>query len=87
MKITCWDIDQNGKDYLYQWKFLPFGLNNAFEEFQRMMDQVFVGLDFAQCYIDDIIVFSSTMEEHGHYLQDVFEHLGVHGFKLHPKKM
>jgi hypothetical protein len=24
------------------------------------------------------------MEEHGHYLQDVFEHLGLPGFKLHP---
>jgi hypothetical protein len=52
-----------------------------------MMDQVFVGLDFAKCYIDDIIVFNSTMEEHGHYLHNVFEHLGVHGFKLHPKKL
>jgi hypothetical protein len=25
-------------------------------------------LDFAKCYIDDIIVFNSTMEEHGHHL-------------------
>jgi hypothetical protein len=24
-----WGIDQNGKDYLYQWKFLPLGLKNA----------------------------------------------------------
>jgi hypothetical protein len=28
------------------------------------MDQVLIGLDFAKCYIDDIIVFSATMEEH-----------------------
>jgi hypothetical protein len=41
-----------------------------------MMDQVFIGLDCAKCYIDNIIVFSSTMEEHGHHLLDMFEHMG-----------
>jgi hypothetical protein len=28
--ITFWGIDQNGMDSLYNWKFLPFGLKNAF---------------------------------------------------------
>jgi hypothetical protein len=28
------------------------------------MDQVLIGLDVSKCYIDDIIVFSATMEEH-----------------------
>jgi hypothetical protein len=28
------------------------------------MDQVLIGLDFAKCYIDNIIVFSATMDEH-----------------------
>jgi hypothetical protein len=27
------------------------------------MDQMLIGLDFAKCYIDDIIMFSATMEE------------------------
>jgi hypothetical protein len=48
VNISFWGIDQNRKDYLYQWKFLPFGLKNAFIKFQRMMDQVFAGLDFAK---------------------------------------
>ncbi len=30
VKITFWGIDQNGMDSLYNWKFLPFGLKNAF---------------------------------------------------------
>jgi len=50
------------------------------------MDHVLVGLDFAKCYIDDIIVFSSTIEEHGHPLQDMCECLGVHGSKLYQGK-
>ncbi len=37
-KMTFKGIDLNGKDCLYQWWFLPFGLNNAFVKFQRVMD-------------------------------------------------
>jgi len=29
VKTTFWGIDPHGKDYLYQWKFLPFGLKNV----------------------------------------------------------
>ena len=45
-----------------------------------------MGLDFAQCYIDDIIVYSNTIEEHQRHLQVVFECLRAHGLKLHPGK-
>ncbi len=48
-----------------------------------MRDQVLIGLDCAKCKIDNIIVFSSTMEKHGHHLPDMFEHLGAHGLKWH----
>jgi hypothetical protein len=33
VKTTFWGIDPHGKDYLYHWRFLPFGLNNAFVNF------------------------------------------------------
>lgn len=58
-------------------------MKNVTTKFQRVMDQVFIGLDCAKCYIDNIIVFSSTMGQHGHHLQDMFENLGAHGLKLH----
>jgi hypothetical protein len=29
VKTIFWGINPHGKDYLYQWKFLPFGLKNA----------------------------------------------------------
>jgi len=66
VKMTFWSIDHHWKDCLYPWKFLPFGLKSAFEKFQRIMDQMLVG--FVKCYIDDIIVFSLTPEDHMHHL-------------------
>ena len=65
---------------------MPFGLKNALAEFQRVMDRILAGLDFARCYIDDIIVYSSIVEEHQRHLQQVFERLREHGLKLHPGK-
>jgi hypothetical protein len=47
-KTAFWGIDKDGKDRLYQWKFLPFGLKNAPAEFQRVMDRVFSGLEFVR---------------------------------------
>ena len=37
-KLVFWGIDENGKDQLYQWRFLPFGLKNAQVEFQCVMN-------------------------------------------------
>jgi hypothetical protein len=60
-----WGIDPHWKDYLYQWWFLPFGLKNVLAKFQRVMDWALVGLCFAKCYIDNIIIFNLTSEDHG----------------------
>ncbi len=63
-KTTFWGINSHGKDCLYEWKFLPFGLKNAHVEFQRVLDRILAGLDFVRCYIDDIVVYNDTVEEH-----------------------
>ena len=68
VKTAFWGIDDDGRDMLFHWKFLPFGLKNAPAEFQRVMDQVLKGLPFARCYIDDVIIFSDTPEEHVKHL-------------------
>jgi hypothetical protein len=70
----------------HQWKFLPFGLKNAPAEFQRVLDRVFSGLEVVKCYIDDIIVFSTSSQKHRTHLADVFAKLRLHGLKLHPGK-
>jgi hypothetical protein len=50
------------------------------------MDQVLSGLPFARCYIDDVIIFSKTPQEHVRHLQAVFEWLRRWGLCLHHGK-
>jgi hypothetical protein len=82
-KTAFWGVNSHSTDCLYQWKFLPFGLKNTPIEFQCVMDRILAGLDFVQCYINDIVVYNDTMEEHQINLQIVFERLKVHGLCLH----
>ncbi|BBN03753.1 hypothetical protein Mp_2g26090 [Marchantia polymorpha subsp. ruderalis] len=86
IKTAFWGVNSHGKDCLYRWRFLPFGLKNAPAEFQRVMDRILAGLDFVRCYIYDILVCSDTVEQHQIHLQIVFERLRAHGLRLHPGK-
>ena len=57
---------------MYEWVRLPMGLKNAPGEFQRFMEHCLDGLrdDISTIpYIDDIIVFSQTFEDHVHHIQ------------------
>ena len=73
---------------LYEFNVLRFGLTNAPPNFQRLMGKVLHGLDWKICliYIDDIIIFSSTFEEHLHRLALVFTRLREANLKLKPSK-
>ena len=50
------------------------------------MDQVLFGLPFVRCYIDDVIIFCKTPQEHVRHLQAVFEWLRWWGLHLHHGK-
>ena len=61
------------------WEFIvmPFGLCNAPASFQRLMNKVFTGTigDFVLVYLDDILVFSRTIEEHWEHLRQALQRL------------
>ena len=63
----------------YQFKILPFGLTNAPSTFMKVMDGIFSKYsDFVLVYIDDILIFSKTKEEHLQHLQTVLQLLRKH---------
>ena len=73
---------------LFEFMKTPFGLANAPSVFQRTMDQVLAGL-IGKCvfvYIDDILVYSDSVEDHKDHLQQVFDRLRQHGLRLKPSK-
>jgi len=65
---------------------MPFGLQNAGQTFQRMMDEVMNGLEYTFCYLDDILVASATPEEHVEHLTEVLARLERHGLVLNGEK-
>ncbi|CAF4545674.1 unnamed protein product, partial [Rotaria magnacalcarata] len=73
---------------LYEFLVMPFGLSNAPATFQRLMDIVLAGIKWQSClvYIDDIIVFSPTFEQHVHDLSIVFDRLTNTGLTLKASK-
>ena len=52
---------------------LPFGLRNAGQTFQWLMDQVLGGLPYCFVYVDDILVFSPELSYHVVHLREVLE--------------
>lgn len=72
----------------YEWLRMPFGLKNAPATFQKLMNIVLLGLQGSQCfvYIDDVVIYASTMEEHSQKLKKVFQRLRHHNLKLQPEK-
>ena len=69
---------------LYEFNRMPFGLCNAPGTFQRLMERVFgdQSLQSLLLYLDDIVVFSASFEQHLGRLQMVLERLRQHNLKL-----
>ena len=99
MNCGFWQVpmDEESKQYtaftlgsmgLYKCESMPFGLCNTPPTFQRLMQNCLGKLNLTYCliYLDDVIVFSDTPEEHLWRMRVVFDRLCEHGLKLKPSK-
>ena len=99
MNSGFWQVpmDEESKQYtaftlgsmgLYECESMPFGLCNTPPTFQRLMLNCLGELNLTYCliYLDDVIIFSRTEEEHLERMRVVFDHLHEHGLKLKPSK-
>ena len=73
---------------LWQFKVMPFGLCNAPATFERLMEQVLVGLptSTALVYLDDILIPGRSFAQQISNLHEVFGRLKKAKLKLSPKK-
>src|ERR1700755_2369439 len=71
---------------LFEYTRMPYGLRNAAQTFQRFMDSVLRGLPFCCAYLDDLLIASSSPEQHKSHLQAVFTRLQEFGIRVNPDK-
>ncbi|CAL8133199.1 unnamed protein product [Orchesella dallaii] len=76
------------QDGHYEMLVMPFGIKNAPKTFQNLMRKVLRGYldDFCKVYLDDIIIWSRTMEEHLHHIELVMERLKAANLTINEKK-
>ena len=65
---------------------MPFGLKNAAQAFQRLMDGMLRDVNYAFVYLDDILVASPDEETHARHLRDLFRLLESNGVSINRRK-
>ncbi|KAL6455421.1 hypothetical protein MHYP_G00361230 [Metynnis hypsauchen] len=72
----------------WEWNRMPQGITNAPSTFQRLMEKCMGDIHLREVlvFLDDIIVFSQTLEEHEARLTKVLDRLRENGLKLSPEK-
>lgn len=91
-----WQVPMNEQDIkktamatplgLFEFKRMPFGLKNASNSFQRLMNELVRGLPGIFVYLDDILIYSEDLDQHKRRLKSLFDRLNKFGLKLATNK-
>ncbi|KAA0058439.1 Enzymatic polyprotein [Cucumis melo var. makuwa] len=72
----------------FQWNVMSFGLKNAPSEFQKIMNDIFNQYqEFTIVYIDDVLVFSNTVDQHFKHLKVVLNAIKSNGLVVSKPKI
>lgn len=73
---------------LFEFNRMPFGLSSSPSIFQELMNKVLEGINnrYAMAYLDDVVIYSETVDEHLEHLRDVLDRLSRAGLKIKPSK-
>jgi hypothetical protein len=98
MASGYWQVEMDPRDAektasattsgVFQFRVMPFGLCNAPSTFERMMEYLLSGLHWETCliYLDDIIVYAVTFDQHIERLDEVLTRVQSGGLKISSKK-
>jgi hypothetical protein len=98
MKSGFWQIQIDDRDRYktafttpfghYEWNVMPFGLKNAPSEFQRIMNDILNSFShFAIVYIDDVLIYSKSIDEYWKHLNSFIEIIKINGLVVSAKKI
>lgn len=79
----------NTREGKFEYLAMPFGLANAPATFQTLMNRIlrqFIVAGFVIVYLDDIVIFSTSLEDHQTHLRAVFNALRTHQLYANPEK-
>jgi len=71
---------------IFEFPYMSLGLRNAVQTFQRFIDDVLRDLDFCYAYIDDVLVTSTSEDEHEQHLHTLFRRFSEYCVLLNSAK-
>ena len=71
---------------LFEYLRMPFGLKNAAQAFQRLMDNLFRAVPFVFIYLDDILIASESKNQHVQHVREVLSILQTAGLSINRDK-